>query len=55
MPKILPQLLEHDLLKPNRVRLFDQGSLQDRCQEALDVVRKGQVGGEKVVVKVEIV
>ncbi|KAG1848500.1 hypothetical protein DFJ58DRAFT_796087 [Suillus subalutaceus] len=45
MPKILPRLLEE-------FRLFDQGSLQDRCQEALNVVRSGQVKGEKVVVKV---
>ncbi|KAG1813975.1 chaperonin 10-like protein [Suillus subaureus] len=52
MPKILPRLLEEAIIQPNRVRLFDQGSLQDRCQEALDVVRNGQVSGEKVVVKV---
>ncbi|KAG2035625.1 chaperonin 10-like protein [Suillus americanus] len=52
MPKILPRLLEEATIKPNRVRLFDQGSLQDRCREALDVVRNGQVNGEKVVVKV---
>ncbi|KAG2136526.1 chaperonin 10-like protein, partial [Suillus bovinus] len=50
MPKILPQLLEEGIIRPNRVRLFDQGSLQDRCQEALDVVRNGQVSGEKVIV-----
>jgi rhodanese-related sulfurtransferase len=52
MPKILPRLLEEAIIQPNRVRLFDQGSLQDRCQEALDVVRNGQVNGEKVIVKV---
>jgi len=52
MPKILPQLLEHGIIQPNRIRLFDQGSLQDRCQEALNVVRNGEVKGEKVVVKV---
>jgi len=52
MPKILPRLLEEGIIQPNRVRLFNQGSLQDRCQEALDVVRNGQVNGEKVVVKV---
>ncbi|KAG2358800.1 chaperonin 10-like protein [Suillus spraguei] len=52
MPKILPRLLEEGIIQPNRVRLFDQGSLQDRCQEALDVVRSGQVNGEKAVVKV---
>lgn len=52
MPKILPRLLKEAIIQPNRVRLFDQGSLQDRCQEALNVVRNGQVKGEKVVVKV---
>jgi threonine dehydrogenase-like Zn-dependent dehydrogenase len=52
MPKILPRLLEEAIIQPNRVRLFDQGSLQDRCQEALDIVRNGQVNGKKVIVKV---
>lgn len=52
MPKILPRLLEEAIIQPNRVRLFDQGSLQDRCQEALDVVRNRQVNGEKAIVKV---
>jgi len=54
MPKILPQLLKDNTIKPNRVRLFDRGSLQDRCEKALDVVRNGQVSGEKVVVKVAL-
>ncbi|KAG1793981.1 chaperonin 10-like protein [Suillus plorans] len=52
MPKILPRLLEEGIIQPNRVRLFDQGSLQDRCQDAFNVVRNGQVNGEKVIVKV---
>ncbi|KAG2035631.1 chaperonin 10-like protein [Suillus americanus] len=52
MPKILPRLLKEAIIQPNRVRLFDQGSLQDLCQEALNVVRNGQVKGEKVVVEV---
>ncbi|KAG2155751.1 hypothetical protein DEU56DRAFT_868136 [Suillus clintonianus] len=52
MPNILPRLLEEDIIQPNRVCLFDQGSFQDRCQGALDVVRNGQVNGEKNLVKV---
>ncbi|KAG1747543.1 hypothetical protein EDB19DRAFT_1893882 [Suillus lakei] len=52
MQKILPRLLEEDIIQPNRIRLFDRRSLQDRYQEALSVVRNGQVDGEKVIVKV---
>ncbi|KAG2358805.1 hypothetical protein BDR07DRAFT_1293983, partial [Suillus spraguei] len=52
MPKILPRLLEEGIIQPNRVRLFEQGLLQDRSQEVLGVVWSGPVNGEKAVVKV---
>ena len=53
MPKILPSLLERSIIKPNRVRLFDQGSLKDRAQAALDTHRENKVSGEKLVIKID--
>jgi hypothetical protein len=53
MPKILPQLLQDGYIKPNRVRLYEQGSLQDRVAAGLQVLRTNQVSGEKVVIRVE--
>ncbi|KDQ09136.1 hypothetical protein BOTBODRAFT_138161 [Botryobasidium botryosum FD-172 SS1] len=52
MPEILPGLLASGDLKPNRVRLFDTGSFEERVKAGLDVLRNNQVSGEKVVVKV---
>jgi hypothetical protein len=54
MPKILPELLEAGIVKPNKVRLIDEsfGSLKDRVGTGLDLLRNNQVSGEKVVVKV---
>ncbi|KAG6333147.1 hypothetical protein ID866_5943 [Astraeus odoratus] len=52
MSEILPQLLKDDLIKPSRIRMFDQGTLLERTLAALELVRSGKVSGEKVVVKV---
>ncbi|KIJ66471.1 hypothetical protein HYDPIDRAFT_151001 [Hydnomerulius pinastri MD-312] len=53
MPEILPRLLKDGVITPNRIRLFDQGTLLERTLSALQLVRSGKVSGEKVVVKVE--
>ncbi|KAG6849016.1 hypothetical protein H0H93_011961, partial [Arthromyces matolae] len=36
--KIIPNLLKSGLIKPNRVRLLDQGTLEERIQEGLELV-----------------
>ncbi|KAJ6474392.1 hypothetical protein C8R47DRAFT_1294029 [Mycena vitilis] len=52
MPRILPELLEQGLIKPNRVRLLDQGTFKERVAEGLDLLRNNSVSGEKIIVKV---
>ncbi|KAJ7463390.1 chaperonin 10-like protein [Mycena galericulata] len=52
MPKILPELLASGIIQPNRVRLLDQGSLKDRVETGLDLLRNNKISGEKVIVKV---
>ncbi|KAJ7631428.1 chaperonin 10-like protein [Mycena polygramma] len=52
MPRILPELLEQGLIKPNRVRLLDQGTFKERVAEGLDLLRNNRVSGEKIIVKV---
>ncbi|KAH7915701.1 chaperonin 10-like protein [Hygrophoropsis aurantiaca] len=53
MQKILPYLLREKIIEPNRVRLFEHGTLKERADAALELVRSGQVSGEKPVVKVQ--
>lgn len=52
MPKILPSLLESGILKPNRIRLIDQGTFKERVAKGLDLLRNNKLSAEKVVVKV---
>ena len=52
MPKIVPRLLEDGLIKPNKIRLLDQGTFEERVGLGLDLLRSNKVRGEKVVVKV---
>jgi len=52
MPKIVPQLLEDGLIKPNKIRLLDQGTFEERVGLGLELLRNNQIRGEKVVVKV---
>ncbi|KAL0951910.1 hypothetical protein HGRIS_008565 [Hohenbuehelia grisea] len=52
MHRILPQLLESGIIKPSRSLLVDQGSLKDRALKGLDLLRKGQVSGKKLVIKI---
>ncbi|KAK7690825.1 hypothetical protein QCA50_005926 [Cerrena zonata] len=51
-PKILPKLLAAGLIKPNRVREITGNSLAERVNTALSLLRKGEVSGERLVVKV---
>ncbi|KAJ6456111.1 chaperonin 10-like protein [Mycena sanguinolenta] len=52
MPKILPELLASGLIQPNRVRLLDEGTFEERVGAGLDLLRNNKVSGEKVVVKI---
>jgi hypothetical protein len=52
LPKILPQLLTDELIQPSRVRLIQDGTFNERAEEALDLIRRNKVSGEKVVIRV---
>ena len=52
MPKILPQLLQDGIIKPNPLIVLDEGSMLERTEKALDMFRNNQVSGQKVVVEI---
>lgn len=54
MTRILPTLLETKIIQPTKIRLLDEsyGSLKDRVEVGLDLLRNNKVSGEKVIVKV---
>jgi len=52
LPVILPDLLQKGLIQPTRFRVMDQGGLQERVEEALDLFRHNKVSGEKLVIKI---
>ncbi|KAI0759309.1 GroES-like protein [Irpex lacteus] len=53
MPKLLPKLLETNVLRPNRIRLLkaSEGPLFERVTNALDLFRQNKISGEKVIVE----
>lgn len=53
LPKILPELLEKGLLEANRTRLINTGTLKERVEQGLDLLRNNKVSGEKIVVEVK--
>ncbi|KAJ3856764.1 chaperonin 10-like protein [Lentinula lateritia] len=54
MTNILPTLLEKKIVQPTKIRLLDEsyGSLKDRVEVGLDLLRNNKVSGEKVIVKI---
>ncbi len=54
MPKILPELLANGLVKPNRIRLLKEGTLKERVEVGLDLLRNNKVSGEKIVVEINV-
>lgn len=50
LQKILPQLLEKKVIRPNPVRLFKDGPLLERVNTGLDSLRNNKVSGEKIVI-----
>ena len=55
LPKILPQLLEHNILRPNRIRLFKEsdGPILKRVNTVLGLLRENKISGEKAVVELK--
>jgi len=55
MSSVLTSILESSSLQPNRVRLLDEkdGSIEERVRKGLDMFRRGEVRGEKIVVKID--
>jgi hypothetical protein len=54
MPSVLPRLLESGSAQPNKFLLLDEshGDFLQRTNIGLDKLRRGEIRGEKVVVKV---
>ena len=48
LPVILPTLVEKGLIQPNRVKLMDSGTLKERVEMGLDLLRSNKVSGEKL-------
>ncbi|KKY38291.1 putative zinc-binding dehydrogenase [Diaporthe ampelina] len=51
-PDIMPALLRDGLIRPNKQRLLEGGTLLQRAEQALSLFREGSVSGEKVVWRV---
>ena len=52
MPKILPQLLQDGIIRPNPVIVLNAGSMLERTEKALNMLRDNQVSGQKLVVEI---
>lgn len=52
MPDVLPRLLASGVIQPTRMRIMDQGTVRERVEAGIDLLRKNKVSGEKVVVKI---
>ena len=48
----MPYMLEHGIVKPNRQRVVQGNTLRDRAQNALDILRRKEVSGERLVWRV---
>lgn len=51
-PEVVPFLLEKGLVRPNKHRVVDGEGLLERVENALTLVRRQAVSGERLVVKV---
>lgn len=48
-PVIMPYMLEKGIVKPNRQRIVEGKTLVERAQNALDILRRKEVSGERLV------
>lgn len=53
LPVLLPRLLETGQIRPNAVKLMKEGSLLNRVNTGLDLLRNNKVSGEKIVVELQ--
>ena len=51
-PVIMPRMLEMGIVKPNRQKIIEGKTLLERAQKAMDVLRRKEVSGERLVWKV---
>ena len=51
-PGIMPRMLEMGVVKPNRQKIIEGKTLLDRAQKAMDVLRRKEVSGERLVWRV---
>jgi len=51
-PRVMPDLLERGIVKPNRYRIIEGKTLLERAQNALNELRSGKVSGERLVWRV---
>lgn len=51
-PEILPTLLKEGAVTPNRQRIVEGETVVERAQNALDLLRRKDVSGEKLVWRV---
>jgi len=51
-PRIVPDLLSRGLIKPNRFRELQGATLLENVTTAIDSLRRGEIGGERLVYKV---
>lgn len=51
-PEIMPTLLAKGVVRPNRQKVVEGATLLERAQKALDMLRRKEVSGERLVWKV---
>ncbi|TFL00063.1 chaperonin 10-like protein [Pterulicium gracile] len=52
-PVIMPAMLEQGVIKPNRARVVEGRTFLERAQNALDMLRRKEVSGERLVWRVK--
>lgn len=48
-PEIMPALIEEGIVKPNKYRIVQGKSMLERAQKALDMLRRKEISGERLV------
>ncbi|KAL9632003.1 MAG: hypothetical protein Q9164_005575, partial [Protoblastenia rupestris] len=51
-PNIMPAMLAQGIVKPNKQKIVEGPTLLDRAQKAMDMLRRKEVSGERLVWKV---
>ena len=48
----MPTLIEEGIIKPNRTKIVEGTTLLERAQKALNILRRKEVSGERLVWKI---